>query len=38
MSVIPIWQMSMKPNKSDLYQRLRKMKKLSLNFKSKPLI
>lgn len=38
MSVIPVWQMNTKLSKSDLYQRLRKMKKLSLNFKSKLLI
>lgn len=31
-------QMNTKLSKSDLYQRLRKMKKLSLNFKSKLLI
>lgn len=35
MSVIPVWQMNTKLSKSDLYQRLRKMKKFSLNFKSK---
>ena len=38
MIVIPVWQMNTKLSKSDLYQRLKKMEKLSLNFKSKLLI
>lgn len=38
MSVIPVWQMNTKLSKSDLYQRIEKMKNSHWNFKSKLLI